>query len=557
MAASSFMGGVTEAALLVAITRIGLAVAEGDNSFGLLAGRTMSVGQAIFFAAILVGIRLILNLLSMRLAVSLNIRVDVAARTEVADAYLHASWATQQEESGGRLQELVMGFAGSVGVTVAAFANGLNAGLSLVAMFIGSLLINPAATMVVVVALVALGAVLAPLRRAIRRRARAASSTQMAFASSVSELGALGMEMQAFGVREQFTRRIRRVIADHAGARARVKISQGLLTPLYSTMAFGALIGGLALASALSAGELGGAAAVMLVMLRALSYGQAVQNSSAAMSATAPYLEEIEETVDRFRAAPAELGGVEIDEVGRITADSLSFEYHAEVPVLHDLSFEIEPGEIVGIVGPSGGGKSTLVQLLLGLRNPTSGSIRVGDVDLRDIERRSWSKLTAFVAQDANLLSGTVAENIEFMRDDIDRDHIRAAANDANVVDDIENMADGFDTGVGERGSRLSGGQRQRISIARALAGSPQLLILDEPTSALDVQSEHLIRRTVATLKGRVTVVIIAHRLSTLDACDRIMVIDHGNLTAMASSAELERDNEFFRHSLELAGLKP
>ena len=161
----------------------------------------------------------------------------------------------------------------------------------------------------------------------------------------------------------------------------------------------------------------------------------------------------------------------------------------------------------------------------------------------------------SFVAQDALLLSGTVADNIAFFREEIDSRDIERAARQANIHDEIVAMPNGFDSDVGERGSRLSGGQRQRVSIARALAGGPQLLIMDEPTSALDVRSDSLIRQTIAELKGRVTVVIIAHRMSTLDVCDRIMILQNGHLKAIDTPAALARDNDFYRESLELSGM--
>ncbi len=154
----------------------------------------------------------------------------------------------------------------------------------------------------------------------------------------------------------------------------------------------------------------------MLVMLRSLGYGQSLQTAAVALVNAAPFLDEIEDTIADFRAHAAEVGGVAIDAVGPICADSVSYEYHAGVPVLKDVSFSIQPGEVIGIVGPSGGGKSTLIQLLLGLRNPSSGTVTVGGVDLRDIDRRSWARLSAFVAQDANLLPGTIEENITFLR---------------------------------------------------------------------------------------------------------------------------------------------
>jgi len=159
------------------------------------------------------------------------------------------------------------------------------------------------------------------------------------------------------------------------------------------------------------------------------------------------------------------------------------------------------------------------------------------------------------VAQDANLITGTVAENIRFFRDDIDEDAVRDSAARANVLRDIDALPEGFDAHLGERASRLSGGQRQRLSIARALAGDPALLVLDEPTSALDGRSEGLIRDTLGELRGKVTVVIIAHRMSTLDICDRIMVIEDGRLTALGTPGDLARDSDFYRNAMATAGI--
>ena len=148
-----------------------------------------------------------------------------------------------------------------------------------------------------------------------------------------------------------------------------------------------------------------------------------------------------------------------------------------------------------------------------------------------------------------------MADNIAFFRDDIDRDSIERAARQAHIFDEIVAMPDGFASEVGERGGSLSGGQRQRISIARALAGDPELLVMDEPTSALDVRSESLIRRTIAELEGRVTVIIIAHRLSTLDVCDRIMVLHDGVLKRWTPPASLAANDRFYQESLQLSGL--
>ena len=178
-----------------------------------------------------------------------------------------------------------------------------------------------------------------------------------------------------------------------------------------------------------------------------------------------------------------------------------SFSYDGSLPTLSDIDFTLQQGEILGVIGPSGAGKSTLAQVLLGLRAPDTGSVMVGGVDLAQVDRAWWTRQVSFVPQDPVLFTGTIAENIRFFRDDVDDAAVFRAAEHANVLSEIRAMPQGFDTHLGERGGGLSGGQRQRLSIARALAGSPSLLILDEPTSALDGHSESLIRDTIVGLQ--------------------------------------------------------
>ena len=221
-----------------------------------------------------------------------------------------------------------------------------------------------------------------------------------------------------------------------------------------------------------------------------------------------------------------------------------------------DVSLRLDPGEALGVIGPSGAGKSSLAQLLLGLRRPDTGRATVSGVPLQEVDRQWWSRRVAFVAQHPLLFTGTVAENIRFFRPDISDEAVRAAAREANVLQDIMGLPHGFDTHLGERGSQLSGGQRQRLSIARALAGSPEVLILDEPTSALDGHSEAMIRDALRRLHGRMAVVIIAHRMSTLDLCDQLLVLEAGRVTAYGTPEELRASNDFYRRALTLAGLQ-
>jgi len=295
--------------------------------------------------------------------------------------------------------------------------------------------------------------------------------------------------------------------------------------------------------------------AVILLMLRSLSYGQQLAAAWGSLASNAPFLDRVIETAQRYHESPADTGQDVPASTMPLEAHEVDYAYTPDRPALEGISFQIRRGEVVGVIGPSGAGKSTLAQLLLGLRAPTVGTLSVSGVDLRRVDRGWWSSRVAFVAQDALLFTGTVAENIRFFRDGIDEDALRRAATQANVLHDIEALPGGFDADLGERGGRLSGGQRQRLTIARALAGMPELLVLDEPTSALDGKSEALIRDTIRNLRGEVTVVVIAHRMSTLDICDRIMVIEGGRMTSFDTPAALGQGSDFYRNAMSGAGI--
>jgi subfamily B ATP-binding cassette protein MsbA len=215
---------------------------------------------------------------------------------------------------------------------------------------------------------------------------------------------------------------------------------------------------------------------------------------------------------------------------GEIVFDHVAFRYD-KAPVLRDVSFRIEPGQFVGIVGPTGSGKSTIISLIPRFYDPTSGSIRIDGVDVRDYQLRGLRQNFAFVLQDTLLFRGTIRENIAYGCPEASDREIVHAAQFANADEFIAHMPDGYDTMVGERGMSLSGGQRQRLGIARALIRNSPVLILDEPTAALDTEAEERVIEALERLmKGR-TVVMIAHRLATLRSADKLIVLKDGLVT--------------------------
>lgn len=224
---------------------------------------------------------------------------------------------------------------------------------------------------------------------------------------------------------------------------------------------------------------------------------------------------------------------------GHLVMENVVFGYNDETEVLHGISLDIKPGECIAVVGHSGGGKSTLCQLIPRFYDVEGGSISIDGQDIRTVTKSSLRNAVGIVQQDVFLFADTIYENIRYGRPDATFEEVEAAAKEAEIYDDIMKMPDGFDTYVGERGTLLSGGQKQRISIARIFLKNPQILILDEATSALDSVTEANIQRAFGRLSQGRTTLIIAHRLATVKSADRIVVIEEGRIQEQGTHEEL------------------
>ena len=228
----------------------------------------------------------------------------------------------------------------------------------------------------------------------------------------------------------------------------------------------------------------------------------------------------------------------------RIEYENVSFEYDEEVPVLIGIDLVLEKGEVIALVGPSGAGKSTLADLLPRFYDPTTGSVMLDGTDLREFTTGSLRRLIGVVTQETILFNDSVARNIAYGLDSFEMEEVRRASSAANAHDFVVELPEGYDTLLGDRGVRLSGGQRQRLAIARAIMKNPPILILDEATSSLDTESEMLVQEALERLMESRTTLVIAHRLSTVQRADRIVVLDKGRIVQQGKHDELMQQDE-------------
>jgi len=293
--------------------------------------------------------------------------------------------------------------------------------------------------------------------------------------------------------------------------------------------------------------------ATLYLIQKIFTYLESGQNALQSISEFLPYAQNIS-AFKRHLNLHRELankGGKPIIFNGTLEFKGVSFAYNEDKQVLKNIDFKVNAGETVGLIGPSGTGKTSVADLLLRLFKPTAGALMVNGMPLNDMALDAWRKSIGYVPQEAFLLHSTIEENIRFYKESLTMEDVMASAKQANIHDFIMGLPDGYQTTVGDRGVLLSGGQRQRIVLARALAGKPALLILDEATSALDHESEKLIQEAISKLRGSVTVFIIAHRPSTVADADRILVLGGGRIVEEGTPAELLKNTKSYFYKMQ------
>ncbi|GIO65861.1 ABC transporter ATP-binding protein [Paenibacillus sp. JTLBN-2024] len=436
---------------------------------------------------------------------------------------------------------------GLVSEHVTGFFNGV---ISMVGAIVILLLLDWKMTLIILAAIPVTAAVLVPLGRVMLNISRRLQDETADFTTILNQVLSEIRLVKASNAEERENAMGAKAIAGLLKLGIREGKIQAFIGPIISFVMMGLMVliigyGGMRVSSgALSAGDLVAfilyLVQIIMPMNQITMFFTQLQKSVGATERIVGILEDRQENVKVGKALTGPIQTIQLEHV--------YFSYEKGDTVLHDISFTLEPGKVTAVVGPSGGGKTTLFSIIERFYLPDSGMIRVGGQDVSEFSLESWRKQIGYVPQESPIVAGTIRDNICYGMDrDVSDEELKQAAHMAYADIFIDELPEGYETEVGERGIKLSGGQRQRISIARALLRNPQILMLDEATSSLDSQSEVFVQKALQNLmKGRTTLVI-AHRLSTVVDADQILFIEKGRITGRGTHQELVESHPMYR----------
>ena len=524
--------GLLEAAIVTLVAALGATLAQGEQALSLSVGPLhveMSFGRALTAGFVGVGAMIVLRTLGSYLGSGLAARTLVKARTTLLERYLAASYEMQRSLLQSELHDLLTFKAMRLGQAAVTLTMALTHALAFAAMVGVALLLDPLTGTLLLGISALLAVVFLPLMRRTNRAGGQHMDAQVEVGVSLGDLSGLLPETYVYGAADGMLRRLSRSILEAARAFRTTQFIVQTTPALYLGVVFTLLLGGLLVLNETGLTDLQTLGAILLLTLRGLRYSQQAQGKVQAALEQAPNVSSVNEHCERFAAAAVDEAGDPIERIDTLELDRVSYRHPGTDEGIHEVSVAMRRGEIVGVVGHSGAGKTTFAEVALGLRRPTEGVVRVNGRPRGELRHRDWLARVAFVGQESRLLAGPVADNVAFFRD-LDQAAVTRALQSASLRDDLARWEEGEQRDVGSGGRDVSGGQRQRIAIARALAGDPDVVVMDEPTSALDPSSEQEIRGSIAALKGRALVIVVAHRRTTLEECDRILRFDEGRL---------------------------
>ncbi|HVH09072.1 MAG TPA: ABC transporter ATP-binding protein [Gemmatimonadales bacterium] len=455
-----------------------------------------------------------------------------------------------QRTRGGQLLARVINDTDQVKTAITAALAALLQNASLIVVYLAILVgLSWRLTLVALVCAPILVLIMRPMVGRVRRRSREQADQRGELTSLVSELVASIKLVRAYVAEAFETDRFRALADRNRKGVLRAQRYALLTSPVSEVFAGAVIVLILAVGTQLALRDTGGAALItfIAVALRLMSPVKSVANYPTAMAGALAAADRVFEVLDLTATEGARPGEGVAHFERTIEYRGVSFSYNGEAPVLQGVDLEVRRGQVAAVVGPSGAGKTTLVDLLPRFYEPTAGTILVDGLPVTRFTRTSLRALMGIVSQETILLNDTVFANIAYGRRDFTLEQVQAAARAANAHDFIAQLPERYDTLLGERGTRLSGGERQRIAIARALLRDPPILILDEATSALDMESERLVQEAIDRLMAHRTTFVIAHRLATVQHADVIVVLADGRIVERGTHATLYAAGGLYR----------
>ena len=472
-------------------------------------------------------------------------------RNELLKKTLSASWPYLLEQKIGHLETvLITDVTKSAGV-LDLLSGTILVATNLLAYSIVALNISTVITLITLALGVVLFFILKPLLYKVRKLSRSWALNSKTVANQVAEY-TIGAKAIKTGVVERYVlAKIQTFFNELREAKIKLAVYGNLQVSFQEPLSLILVVSIFAFSYARPDFQFASFLAVIYLVQKMFAFMQSIQGRLSGINESVPFLKAVTRYDDQAtqHAEDVKMGTHDFRFNEHLEFNNVVFGYNEYKEVLSRINLRVKKGEMVGLIGPSGSGKTTVVDLILKLFEPSAGTILLDGRDISEINTTSWRKNIGYVSQDIFLLSDTIENNIRFYDPSISDQDIADAAKMANIYDVIQDQPDTFRTVVGERGVKFSVGQRQRIVLARVLARKPKILILDEATSALDNESEALIQRALENLKQKMTIIIIAHRLTTVMGCDKLVAIENGRIIERGTPDELLKntDSYFYR----------
>jgi ATP-binding cassette, subfamily B, bacterial MsbA len=528
----------------------------GNNNFLVIALNKLFVNVSPDNRLIIIAIAIVTSILLKNLLIYgnsilfawFNSRIGHDLRAKIYHQLLSISYSFLEGNESGKLMNTLASETWRTGQALSAFVNLIITSCTISVFTILLLLLSWQLTVLVIIIMALISISIQLLTRRVKYLGQQAVESNAALATRMWE-GLAGMKViRAFGREDYEQERFDRVSRKVRSTFFKLDVLSASVTPISEVLSAVLLVCILVITLLQDKSSLPRLLTFIFILYRLQPQVKQLDATRVSLITLSSAVDDVMSLLDDADKPYIRSGNISLKKLKKgIYFESVSFAYNAtEKPAVQDISLFIPQGKTTAIVGPSGAGKSTIIGLICRFYNLEIGEIYIDDYPLEELNLRDWREQIAIVSQDVHMFSTTILENIAYGRLDATEEEVIAAAKLANAHQFISELPQGYDTKVGDRGVRLSGGQRQRIALARAIVRNPEMLILDEATNALDSISEHLIQEALNTLSDNRTVIVIAHRLATIEQADNIIVLNAGKVVEQGNLQDLLKLNGLF-----------